>query len=266
MTEEAQTPPATPDPPKPPPQQPARPIAQAFAQNMHAVLIGSFTILSSVISALLGYYFGHEDQKRLLALEYDKLRAEHTLDISKALTRADASLQAMIVTGRISSAAYCTLAGNLAALQVDMAKVRPMPKVYGTLTEMLTALDALVRSAEAPEATRQALTLRVQALRDRHAEMDKKMLADWKKDDEIRDLLDVDTAATMKVYYRDYSIQLAGLTVEYGQIGGAMRNLILKNGECVPDAEWDAVEKRWLAWSQRAFELTTSLGLALAPE
>jgi hypothetical protein len=265
VTEEAQTPPAAPEPPKSL-QPSARPIAQAFAQHMHAVLIGSFTILASVVSAFLGYYFAHEDQKRLLSLEYDKLRAEHTLDISKALTRADASLQAMLVTGRISSEAYCKLAGDLSALQTDIAKVRPMPKVYGTLTEMLTALDTLIRSAEAPEASRQALTLRLEAMKAVHADMDRKIQADWKKDDEVRELLDIDTAATMKVYYRDYSLPLAGLNVEYGQISGAMRSLILKNGECIPKTEWDAVEKRWLAWSQEAFDLTTSLGLALAPE
>jgi hypothetical protein len=265
VTEEAQTPPAAPEPPKPS-LQPERPIARAFAQHMHAVLIGSFTILASVVSAFLGYYFAHEDQKRLLALEYDKLRAERTLEISKALTRADTSLQAMIVTGRVSSEAYCKLATDLASLQTDLAKVRPMPKVYGTLTEMLTALDALIRSAEAPEASRQALSLRLEAMKAVHTDMDRKIQADWKKDDDIRDLLDVDTAATMKVYYRDYSLPLAGLTVEYGQISIAMRNLILKNGECAPKAEWDAIEKRWLTWSQEAFDLTTSLGLALAPE
>lgn len=233
---------------------------------MHVVLIGSFTILASVVSAFLGYYFAHEDQRRLLALEYDKLRAERTLDISKALTRADASLQAMIVTGRVSSEAYCGLAGDLATLQADTAKIRPMPKVYGTLTEMLTALDTLIRSAEAPEASRQALSFRLEAMKAVHADMDRKIQADWKKDEEVRDLLDVDTAATMKVYYRDYSLPLARLTVEYGQIGNAMRNLILKNGECAPKAEWDALEKRWLTWSQEAFDLITSLGLALAPE
>jgi hypothetical protein len=265
VTEEAQTPPAAPEPPKPS-LQPDRPIARAFAQHMHAVLIGSFTILASVVSAFLGYYFAHEDQKRLLALEYDKLRAERTLEISKALTRADTSLQAMIVTGRVSSEAYCKLATDLASLQTDLAKVRPMPKVYGTLTEMLTALDTLIRSAEAPEASRQALSLRLEAMKAVHADMDRKIQADWKKDDDIRDLLDVDTAATMKVYYRDYSLPLAGLTVEYGQISIAMRNLILKNGECAPKTEWDAIEKRWLTWSQEAFDLTTSLGLALAPE
>lgn len=266
MTEEAQTPPAAPEPPRPSLQPPARPIAQAFAQHMHVVLIGSFTILASVVSAFLGYYFAHEDQRRLLALEYDKLRAERTLDISKALTRADASLQAMIVTGRVSSEAYCRLAGDLAALQTDTAKIRPMPKVYGTLTEMLTALDTLIRSAEAPEASRQALSFRLEAMKAIHADMDRKIQADWKKDEEVRDLLDVDTAATMKVYYRDYSLPLARLTVEYGQIGNAMRNLILKNGECASKAEWDAIEKRWLTWSQEAFDLITSLGLALAPE
>lgn len=266
MTEEAQAPPATTESPKVSLQPPARPIAQAFAQHMHAVLIGSFTILASVVSAFLGYYFAHEDQKRLLALEYDKLRAERTLDISKALTRADASLQAMIVTGRVSSEAYCRLAGDLAALQADMAKMRSMPKVYGTLAEMLTALDALIRSAEAPEAMRQALSFRLEAMKAIHADMDRKIQADWKKDEEVRDLLDVDTAATMKVYYRDHSLALVGLTVEYSQVGNAMRNLILKNGECASKAEWDAVEKRWLTWSQQAFDLITSLGLALAPE
>ena len=45
-----------------------------------------------------------------------------------------------------------------------------------------------------------------------------------------------------------------------------MRNLILKNGECASKAAWDAIEKRWLTWSQEAFDLITSLGLALAPE
>lgn len=261
MSEQAAAPPAVPQPPKPP-----HPLVLAIAQNMNAVLIGSFTILSSVISAFLGYYFGYEDQKRLLALEYDKLRAEHTLEISKALTRAEASLQAMIVTGRISSEAYCKLAGDLAALQADMGKIRPMPKVYGTLNEILAALDPLIQSADAPEPVRQDLSRRLQAMKSTHQDMDKKILADWKTDDEVRQLLDVDTAATMKVYYRDYSLPLAGLSAEYGQIGLAMRQLILKNGECAPKSEWDAVEKRMLTWSQQAFDLTTSLGLALSPE
>lgn len=264
--EPTQAAPREPAPAVQPPKEASRPLAQALAQNMHAVLVGTFTIVASVLSAFLGYYFAHEDQKRMLALEYDKLRAEHTLEISKALTRAEASLMAMIVTGRTSSQTYCRLAGDLTALQADIAKVHTVPKVYGTLSEMLAALDPQIQSAPAPDAVRQGLSRRLQAMKSTHDDMDKRIRSDWATDDEVRRLLDVDTAATMKVYYRDLSVPLAGLAVEYGGIGLQARNLILKNGECAPQAEWDAVQKRALAWSQQAFELTTSLGLALSPE
>lgn len=232
---------------------------------MNAILIGSFTILSSFMSALLGYYFASANQQRMLTLEYDKLRAERTLDISKALTRADASLQAMIVTGFISSERYCKLAGELRTLQTDLAKVREMPKVYGTLAHMLTDFDRLIQTSGADEAVRQDLALRLSGMQRTHEDLDNRIQADWKVDDEIKSLLDVDTSATMKVYYPDYSIPLAGLSVEYGQIGLKARELILKNGECRPRADWEAVQKEALDWSNRAFQLTTSLGLALSP-
>jgi len=266
VTEEASQTPATPALPTPPPPPPARPIAQAFAQNLHAVLIGTFTILSSVISALLGYYFGHEDQKRMLVLEYDKLRAEHTLEISKALTRAEAALQATLLTGRLSAKTYCGLAGDLATLKTDLAKIREVPKFYGTLPQTLATLDELIQSAEPSNPLREPLLMRIRAMKATHEEMDQRIRGDWKREDEVQQVLDIDASATAKVYFRDYSVALLGLSVEYGQARREMMDLVLKNGECAPDTEWKAMEGRVLAWGQRAFDFTTSLGIALAPE
>ena len=267
MTEEAsQTPPATPEPPKPPPQPPARPIAQAFAQNLHAVLIGTFTILSSVISALLGYYFGHEDQKRMLVLEYDKLRAERTLEITKALVSAESALQHLVLTGRNSSERYCTLANNLAALKADVSKYASLPAAGGTLNQILEGLGPLIQTSTAPDAARLDMLSRFKAMQDEHHEQDVAIRASWKKDDEIRETLYGDAAAMVRVYYRDRSIELAQLSNAYDKAGMATRHIIIDNGLCNLEPRWKEAEAEVIRWDTASFEFTSSLGLELKPD
>lgn len=267
MTEEAaQTSPATPEPPKPPPQPPARPIAQAIAQNLHAVLIGSFTILSSVISTLLGYYFGHEDQKRLLALEYDKLRAAHTLEITKALVAAESALQVLLLTGEDSSRRYCILAQNLAALQTDLRKITPLPASTGTLNQILTGLEPLIQTAGAPDQVRAEMLTRLRNMQAEHEELDKRIQASWKKDDEVRETLSGDTAAMVRVYYRDRSLELAQLSNAYDKVAIETRKIVLDNGLCNLEPRWKEARAAMLNWDTASFEFTGSLGLELRPD
>jgi hypothetical protein len=268
VTEEAAQPPsATPEQQKTqPPPPPARPIAQAFAQNLHAVLIGSFTILSSVISALLGYYFGHEDQKRLLALEYDKLRAERTLEITKTLVSAESALQHLMLTGSNSSERYCKLANTLAALKADVAKYGSLPPPGGTLNQILDGLGPLIQSSNAPDAARLDMLSRLKAMQDEHHELDVAIRASWKKDDEIRETLYGDTAAMVRVYYRDRSLELSQLSNAYDKAGLATREIILDNGLCNLEPRWKAAEQQILRWDTASFEFTSSLGLELKPD
>jgi len=266
VTEEAQTPPAAPEPPKSSLQPLERPIARAFAQHMHAVLIGSFTILASVVSAFLGYYFAHEDQKRLLALEYDKLRAERTLEITKTLVGAESALQHLLLTGRDSSERYCKLANNLAALKADVAKYAALPAAGGTLNQILDGLGPLIQSAGAPESVRFDMLSRLKAMQDEHHELDVKIRGSWKKDDEVRETLYGDTAAMVRVYYRDRSLELSRLSNAYDKAGLATRQIILDNGLCNLEPRWDAVEKEILGWDTASFEFTSSLGLELRPD
>jgi hypothetical protein len=260
-----EAPPVPPAPETPKAAQPARPLAQALAQNLHAILVGAFTIVSSVVSALLGYYFAHEDRQNLLALEYDKIRVEHTLEIAKALVTAESTLQDMILVGQRSATRYCDVANRLQALKTDLAKVGARLPTGGTLNEMLSGLDPLIQSAGVAENVRLDFVGRLNAMKRDHEEMDKKILASWQVDDDTRKTLNGDTAATIRVYYRDHSTKFSELAIGYDKVSLAARGLILENGLCNLEPKWLEVKDRWIEWSTQAYNFTGSLSLELKP-
>lgn len=241
-------------------------VAAAFSQNFHAILVGVFTMASSVISALLGYYFAHEDRRSMMALEYDKLRAEHTLEIAKSLTGAEASMIQMNVAGSTAAAAYCDVANRLAALKTDLAKVKPVTPVHGTLNEVLAGLDAQIQAVRAPENVRQELFARLRAMKSDHTEMDKLILDSWKRNDETRERLTGDTSATLRVYHRESTDRFMQMMLVFFEVDRAMRTLVLENPDCNLKTKWEAVGSRVAAWNSDATLFSESLGIALKPE
>jgi hypothetical protein len=264
VTEETTQPQAQTSPPAAPKQ--VHPLTQAFAQNLHAMLVGAFTILSSIISAFMGYYFGHEDQKRLLALEYDKLRAEHTLEITRALIGAETALQELTLVGHSAATRYCDVANRLNALKADIGKIKPLPQLTGTLNDILSALDPLIQSSGAPDATRADLTARLRAMKSDHDELDKNIMASWKADDDIRKTLNGEAAAMIRVYYRDRSNEFAELGIQYDKVAIDARQLVMDNGLCNLEPKWKAMRERVVEWGTKSFLFTGSLGLELKPE
>jgi hypothetical protein len=264
VTDETTQPQAQTPPPTSP--KPVHPLTQALAHNLHAMLVGAFTIMSSIISALLGYYFGHEDQKRLLALEYDKLRAEHTLEITRALIGAETALQELSLVGQDAATRYCDIANRLGTLKADIGKQKPLPPVPGTLNDILSALDPLIQSSGASDAARADLTMRLRAIKSEHDELDKRIMASWKADDDVRKTLNGETAAMIRVYYRDRSNEFAQLGMQYDKVAIDARQLVLDNGLCNLDPKWKAMRDRIVEWGAQSFLFTGSLGLELKPE
>jgi hypothetical protein len=241
-------------------------IAAILSQHLHAILVGVFTLASSIISALLGYYFAHADRQNLLALEYDKLRAEHTLEIAKNLSNAEAALENLVLVSKESGDRYCELAKKLIAAHGELGKVTQVPKLGSvTLTEMLGAMERATGDASVPASERIGLAARVGAMKVDHEELDKKIRDSWKQDEDARRSLHVDTAATLRIYYRDRTMEFTRLALDYNAAGKAPRDLVLRNGECGLDAEWKATLDAWVAWSVKASTFAESLGIAINP-
>lgn len=241
-------------------------FAAAMAQHLHAILVGVFTLASSIISAFLGYYFAHEDRRSMMALEYDKLRAEHTLEIAKGLTGAEASLIQMNVAGSTAAATYCDVASRLAAVQTDMAKLKAFPAVHGTLNEVLAGLEAQVQSAGAPEAVRQDLMGRLKAMKSDHTDMDKLIQDSWKRVNDTRERLTGDTSATLRVYHRDRTDTFMLLMMRFFEVENAMRRLVLENPACNLKPKWEEQGNHVTDWNKDATLFSESLGIALKPE
>lgn len=241
-------------------------FAAAVAQHLHAILVGVFTLASSVISALLGYYFAHEDRRSMMALEYDKLRAEHTLEIAKGLTGAEGSLIQMNIAGSTAATKYCDVASRLAAVKADLAKVKQGPPVHGTLNEVLAGLEAQIVASGATESARQDLLARVNAMKSDHADMDKLILDSWKRNDETRERLTGDTSATLRIYHRDRTDVFMRLMITFFEVDKAMRTLVLENPDCNLKPKWDELGSRVAEWNKEATLFSESLGIALKPE
>ncbi len=241
-------------------------VAAAFSQHLHAILVGVFTLASSVISALLGYYFAHADRQGMMALEYDKLRAEHTLEIAKNLSNAEAALENLVLISKEAGDRYCDLAKRLTAAHAELAKVAQVPQLGSlTLSEMLAALERAVGSSNLTEDQRSAFVARVGAMKAEHEELDKKIQDSWKQDEQARHSLHIDTAATLRIYYRERSMEFTKLALEYNAAGKAPRDLVLRNGECGLDTEWRATLDALVAWSVKSSLFSESLGISISP-
>lgn len=241
-------------------------VAAAFSQHMHAILVGVFTLASSVISALLGYYFAHEDRRSMMALEYDKLRAEHTLEIAKNLSNAEAALENLVLVSKEADERYCDVAKRLKATHAELSKVAQVPRLGSlTLSETLAAMERAVGDAKMPEDQRSALAARVRAMKAEHEELDKKIQDSWKQDEAARHSLFIDTAATLRIYYRDRATEFSKLALEYNAAGKAPRDLVLRNGECGLEKEERVALDAWVAWSVKTSIFAESLGIAINP-
>jgi hypothetical protein len=241
-------------------------LAAALSQHVHAILVGVFTLASSIISALLGYYFAHADRQSMMALEYDKLRAEHTLEIARNLSNAESALENLVLVSKESGERYCDLAKRLTSTHAELAKVAQAPPLGSlTLSDTLIAMERAVGGANTPEDLRASLAARIKTMKADHEELDKKIRDSWKRDEDARNSLHVDTAATLRIYYRDRAMEFSKLALDYDAAGRAPRELVLKNGECGLEKEWKAALDTWVAWSVRASTFSESLGIAINP-
>lgn len=240
------------------------PFAAVLATHLHAILVGVFTLASSVISALLGYQFAHEDRQSMMALEYDKLRAEHTLDIVKALTTAEAHMIGVSVDGSHAQTVTCGLNERIMMFAGRIAKAKPLPLKNDPDLD-LAALEVHLKSPEITPEARDAWLLEHAMLKAELQTTEESVQARLKAYGDLTRKLTGDTAATMRVYHRDRGDAYMKLTMSFLQLNTEARQLMWKP-VCGGEAKWDALTPKLLEWNGEAAKFSESLGIALKPE
>jgi hypothetical protein len=241
------------------------PIAHAFAQNIHAILVGVFTLTSSVISALLGYYFAHEDRQNLMALEYDKLRAEHTLDIVKALTTAEAHMISVSVDGSYAQNAVCGLTQRIKTLAAQIAKAKPLAKLKDDPAYDLDAIEIHLKSPDIDAQARESWLFEHGMMKDELRSAEETVQARLKTYNDIARQLMGDTAATMRVYHRDRADAYMALTTSFLQLNMEAQTL-MNAPACGAEGKWDVLSPKLLDWHGEAVKFSETLGIAIKPQ
>ena len=240
-------------------------LAEALAAHLHAILVGVFTLASSVISALLGYYFAHEDRQSMMALEYDKLRAEHTLEIVRALTEAEAHVLSVSVEGSQAQSQMCGLHDRIKAFAAQVAKAKPLPELTKNPDYDLDILSAHLRAPDVSPEARDALLFEHGMLKDELQRTGATAQARLKAFHELARKLNGDTAATMRVYHRDRGEDYMKLTTKFLQLNIEASPLLSKLA-CGDEAKWDALTTKLMEWNVEATTFSESLGIAIKPK
>lgn len=240
-------------------------ITTALTQHLHAILVGVFTLASSVISALLGYYFAHADRQSMMALEYDKLRAEHTLEIAKALTTAEAHMIAMSVDGSYAASATCGMVDQIKMFWPEVAKAKPLPAMKGAPDADLDTLELHLRSPDIPPDTKDMLSLQLSMLKSQQGMTDEAVTKRLSAFDELTRRLTGDTAATVRIYHRDRTDEFMKLVTGFLQLNTEARQL-MSPPTCDSEKKWEPLSSRMLEWNGEATKFSESLGIALKPE
>lgn len=243
---------------------PANPLAAAAAQHLHAILVGVFTLTSSVISALLGYYFAHEDRQSMMALEYDKLRAEHTLEVVKGLTAAQAFLTSLSVDGSHALSLTCLHGKQADSLAAEIAAGKALAPLKGKTLDKIGEIERRLRDPNITPEARDSWSFQLEMLKANQVSVDETIAARLKEFDELLQKLSGDTAATMHVYHRDRTEDYMKLLVGLYEVSNDARPL-LWNADCAAEAKFDGMTPRTLAWSGEATTFAQSLGIAIKP-
>ena len=240
-------------------------IAGVLATHLHAILVGVFTLASSVISALLGHYFAHEDRQSMLALEYDKLRAEHTLEIVKALTTAEAHMIAVSVEGAQAQLIVCGLRDRIKTFATRIATAKPPPALKGDPAFDLGELDLHLKSPDIAPELREAWQFELGMMKAEFQSTEETIQSRRKTYNDLARKLLGDTAATIRVYHRDRDEDYTKLTTTFLQLNlGA--NKLMWPAVCGAEAKWDALMPKLMDWNSEATKFSDSLGIALKPE
>jgi|CXWL01.1.fsa_nt_gi hypothetical protein len=245
-------------------------LTTKLLEHLDAILVGVFTITAATLSSLLGYFFALEDRRTLLVLEYDKIRAEHTLELAKTLANAEAQLRSMLIVGETSSAAYCDLSRNATHLENDILQHAPSFSVPQELSlpQRLMYIQFSFRDAKGslsrlPSEPAVSLASRLDAMLDQHRAMNEKTLNGWKQDEEVRRSLVVDAAATLRVYYRERYREFDKISLNYDKAGLAIRQLSARFGDCDLAPAWRRVSESVSQWNVSSSMFSESLGIAL---
>lgn len=241
----------------------ARPLTAAVAKNMNAVLIGSFTIISSLMSAYLGYYFAGQNQRRMLTLEYDKLRAEHTLQIAKTLATAEAHMTAFSVDASHALMRACGLDAQTGSLAAEIGKQYPLT-LKGTASQKLADLDRHVRYKVATDA-RDLWSLQIEMLKAEETQIMDLINARLKSFNDLNEKLMGDVAATIHIFHRDRAEDYMQLIVGFLQLNNEAQPL-LWDAKCSNEKKFEDLGPRMVAWNAQASNFAQSLGIAIKPE
>lgn len=235
------------------------------SRNIHAILVGVFTLVTSVVSSLLGYYFAHEDRQSMMRLEYDKLRAEHTLEVAKALANSQSHMISLSVDGSYALFSACTQDEDIKRLTADVAKSKPLPPLKGSTADKLNDIERFLRASDIDENTRDLLMLQVEMAKDDEARTSATVAARLKVYDELSRTLMGDTAATMQVYHPDRTDQYMELVAKFLQINGDARKLLWEM-KCGSDKQFDDVGARIIEWNDKAATFVQTIAIAIKPE
>lgn len=251
---------ATPEPAAAP-----RSLAAALATHLHAILVGVFTLASSVISALLGYYFAHEDRQSMMALEYDKLRAEHTLEIVKALTTAEAHMTSLSVEGLQAQMIVCELRDRVKAFAAEIARAKPAPPLKGDPERDLEMLEMYLRGPDIATEFRDGWQFELGMMKTDYQTTEESARTRQKTFNDLARGLIGDTAATVRVYHRDRGEDYTKLTTTFLQLNMEASKLIWPLA-CRTEEKWDALMPKLIDWNRDATTFSESLGIAIKPE
>lgn len=240
-------------------------IADVLAKHLHAILVGVFTLASSVISALLGYYFAHEDRQSMLALEYDKLRAEHTLEIVKALTTAEAHMLSVSVDGTQAQLIICGLRDRIKIFAAEIGKTKPLPALKNDPDYDLDTLELHLRSPDIAPELRDGWQFEHGTMKAELQSTEETIRSRQKTFNDLARKLTGDTAATIRVYHRDRGEDYAKLTTTFLQLNLEATRLMWPPA-CGDEAKWDTLMPKLLEWDREATKFSESLGIALKPE
>lgn len=238
----------------------------ALSRNIHAILVGAFTLVTSIVSSLLGYYFAHEDRQSMMRLEYDKLRAEHTLEIAKSIAEAEAHMNGLSAEGSSALNMQCVSDDQLKEIEADVNKVRPITSpLSGSTGFKLTDLERHLKFASIDENTRDLLMLQIDQLKASQTHTEEMLAARSKLYEGLYTKILGDTTATVQIYHGDRIDDFGRLVSEFLAVNMEAQQLLL-DPKCASQATFDKLSPRLIDWNLKAIAFVQTLGIAIKPE
>lgn len=235
-----------------------------LSRNLNAILVGVFTLVSSVISSLLGYYFAHEDRQSMMRLEYDKLRAEHTLEVAKSIATAEAHMNALSAEGSMALSMQCLSEDQVKTLEADVNKVRPLAALSGSTDYKLMNLERHLKFATIDTNVRDLLLLQLDQIKATQSHTEETLTARSKIYEGLYTKLLGDTTATVQIYHGDRIDDFGQLASDFLAVNIEAQRL-LTEPKCANQAAFDKLSPRMLDWNMKAIAFVQTLGIAIKP-